>query len=341
MQQLQEATTLKMNALMAEELELRRQLGHVAWAESFSSIMHDTLAPMNFVDAWDRQAALKQSLYPTLGGKVSTKAIDDVKADLVLVGGITVTTERAAPAVAAAQARSVAAAMPSSPAPAAAAAPAASAALPPRQPPAPAVERIWASALGGGAAAPAPEPAPAPAAGGLARATAALERARASLAAVESTAAALPRDMRAQQEQARAAALARVAEAEAAVEALQPGGARPALGLRRAAAAGTPAGPAGSDRKPAPGSAASAHSAAAAAPLEQRLQRFSLRREAERRRRQRLSEFDPALAFHESGIVTPEQAATLYAVLPFGHVDDGLGGATLHGGAPPPPPTTR
>ena len=59
---LQEEAGRKLNALLAEELELRRQLAQIDWAESFVGTLQDTLPPMSFIVAWEKHAGLRAAL---------------------------------------------------------------------------------------------------------------------------------------------------------------------------------------------------------------------------------------------------------------------------------------
>jgi len=98
--QLQEETQRKMNLLLSEELELRRQLQQIEWTEGFVHTMQETLPPMSFVSAWERHAALRSQLYSQLSGGLSARVLEEVQPDMRLVGSIEVTTERAAAAAA-------------------------------------------------------------------------------------------------------------------------------------------------------------------------------------------------------------------------------------------------
>lgn len=89
---LQDETQRKLNVLLSEELELRRQLGQLAWMEGFTRASGDTLPPMSFISTWERQQALQASLYPILGGRVSTRPLEGVVPDLKLVGHLAVTS---------------------------------------------------------------------------------------------------------------------------------------------------------------------------------------------------------------------------------------------------------
>lgn len=282
--QLQEETQRKMNALLSEELELRRQLGQIDWAEGFTTTLQETLPPMTFVSAWERQMAFKESLYTSLGGKVSTKALDEIKADIVLSGSLDVSTKAAKLAQQAAVSSSTARQNITSPNSRSTVEPAV------------ASSEIWASVLRGAGGAPssspqdtnsalAPAPAPLnpPSRGSAATTTASSSSSKPPSASSGTIGTTTP--------------------------------------MSRAVS--TPYSSSGASQLP---------------PLEQRLARYSLRKEAERKWRQRKLEVDPAVAFANSGILTPEQASVLYSCLPFGHQDDSYNlsgaGSTL-GNTPP------
>ena len=197
----------------------------------------------------------------------------------------------------------------------------------------------------------------------------------ANLAAVEATVAAMPPTFRTQALLALAEAKQRVAEADAAVqltaalhgasqqqqaaappppppppppsssgraEAALPPPQTPLLALEpppptpaapKAALPPAVAAPATAAAAPAP----RATPAAPASTIEERRVQYSLRREAERKRRARgglLDGLEPALAFPHSQIVSPDDAIALYSVLPFGGDEAGSGGAVV-------PPSTR
>jgi len=105
---LQDETQRKMNVLLSEELELRRQLQQIEWSESFIGVMQDTLPPMSFIAAWERHAALRSQLYAQLSGAMTSRALEEVHADLRLVGHIEVVSEHAVPSAAAAAAAAAA-----------------------------------------------------------------------------------------------------------------------------------------------------------------------------------------------------------------------------------------
>lgn len=344
---LQDETQRKMNALLSEELELRRQLGAIDWNESFVKVMQETLPPMTFISAWERHAGLKSGLYAALGGRVSTSALDAIQPDMKLQGEIAIVC------TAAATGRSASSEASSSSSPSAPVGAAGD------------VNEIWAAVLRdavGGSAKPAASSTSSPSEAAVPamtveQAAASLAVAKANLSAIETTAASLPKDLRMKMEGAARDARQQVVAAErayndqvtkagsaadkqAAAAATVAGGSTGILPSPISAAAATPAQqqqlaatkPPSTAAAPAP---VAPVSRSMQAPLEQRVARFSLRREADRKRRQRGVEVDPTMAFPGSSILTPDQALTLYNCLPFGQAaDDGSGSGGL-GSAPP------
>jgi hypothetical protein len=199
----------------------------------------------------------------------------------------------------------------------------------------------------------------------LEQARAELARARADLRAVESTAAGLPQDFAPQGAAAREQALARVAQAQALVEqhAAREGGAGGAPAAAPAAAPATAAGAsAGAGAASLATSLAAVATAAPSLPplplaalppvpalapaLASRLARFSLHKEADRRRRARGPSLEApdaaagAAAFGESALLTRVQARDLFFALPWGGGGEEVG---VDGSAAPPapPPSTH
>jgi hypothetical protein len=97
--QLQDATQRKMNVLLSEELELRRQLQQIEWSETFIRVMQETLPPMSFISAWERHAALRSHLYAQLSAGLSSRVLTEVQPDMKLVGHIEVMSEQEAGAL--------------------------------------------------------------------------------------------------------------------------------------------------------------------------------------------------------------------------------------------------
>ena len=92
LQQLQDETAKKISVLLAEELELRRQLEQLQWADGFVGVMQDALPPVAFVSAWKRHTALlsKFQLQQPAPTKTNCRALEEVHADLELSGQYTV-----------------------------------------------------------------------------------------------------------------------------------------------------------------------------------------------------------------------------------------------------------
>eukprot|EP00500_Bicosoecida_sp_ms1_P010232 CAMPEP_0203818522 /NCGR_PEP_ID=MMETSP0115-20131106/31881_1 /ASSEMBLY_ACC=CAM_ASM_000227 /TAXON_ID=33651 /ORGANISM="Bicosoecid sp, Strain ms1" /LENGTH=425 /DNA_ID=CAMNT_0050727489 /DNA_START=114 /DNA_END=1388 /DNA_ORIENTATION=+ len=87
--QLQDHTQKKLAVLLAEELEMRRQLERIQWSASFASKLQDTLPPVKFVEAWQKHTSHRAALHAEVEGGISRAslgAIADVQADLHLVG---------------------------------------------------------------------------------------------------------------------------------------------------------------------------------------------------------------------------------------------------------------
>lgn len=98
---LQDETQRKMNALLSDELELRRQAGQLEWIDSFIETAADTLPPMSFVTAWERVSALRASVYSSARARLPGAPVADVAPDIILEGTLKVTTARDAAAAAA------------------------------------------------------------------------------------------------------------------------------------------------------------------------------------------------------------------------------------------------
>ena len=86
--ELQDRTQEKMNVLLSEEVELRRQLGYINWAETFLAKETDRASQVDFLNAWKCHAQLRSDL---VKGRLRTQeAISTVKADLSIRGSVTV-----------------------------------------------------------------------------------------------------------------------------------------------------------------------------------------------------------------------------------------------------------
>ena len=85
---LQDKTQAKMNVLLAEEVELRRQLGYIDWVENFLNKETARASQVNFLNMWKCHAQLRGDLAK---GRLRTQeAISGVRADLSLSGGLSV-----------------------------------------------------------------------------------------------------------------------------------------------------------------------------------------------------------------------------------------------------------
>jgi hypothetical protein len=85
--QLQEESQRKLNLLLSEELELRRQLQQIEWSEGFVTVMQETLPPASFVTAWDRHTTMRSQLHPTSrggGALARSRVLDEVQVRILL-----------------------------------------------------------------------------------------------------------------------------------------------------------------------------------------------------------------------------------------------------------------
>lgn len=78
----------KVKTLSGEELELKRQLEHIDWAEGFLCQQRNMLDPVDFLNAWNHHKLLRTELreFPVM----HTPNAENVKADIQLVGRIQV-----------------------------------------------------------------------------------------------------------------------------------------------------------------------------------------------------------------------------------------------------------
>ena len=60
---LQDETQAKLTMLLGEELELRRRLAHIYWAESSLATSRTELGPPDFVHAWRNHKEIRKSMY--------------------------------------------------------------------------------------------------------------------------------------------------------------------------------------------------------------------------------------------------------------------------------------
>ena len=89
---LQDETQRKLNILLGEELEIRRRLAHIDWAEGCLSRFRSELGPPDFVHAWRNHRTVRKSLYKYRD--IGASVLDRVHADLKVVGGVRIVTER-------------------------------------------------------------------------------------------------------------------------------------------------------------------------------------------------------------------------------------------------------
>jgi len=86
--QLQDLTQQKMNALLSEEVELRRQLQHIEWIESFLDRQRDEANQVDFLNAWKCHVQLRGDL---CRGPIRTaELLQNVQADLDFEGSFRV-----------------------------------------------------------------------------------------------------------------------------------------------------------------------------------------------------------------------------------------------------------
>jgi hypothetical protein len=86
--QLQDETQRKMNKLLGEELELRRQLEQIGWVDNFLNKQRTDASPVQFLEAWKNHLQLRDELHEL--GVEHKSVLDNVHADLVLDGGVQV-----------------------------------------------------------------------------------------------------------------------------------------------------------------------------------------------------------------------------------------------------------
>lgn len=90
LESLQSQTQKKLNILLADQMELRRQYEEIQWAESFLKYQIEVLNPLHYIESWARHLERKSELIVNRDFEMA-----DVDADLRLVGSITVTTDAA------------------------------------------------------------------------------------------------------------------------------------------------------------------------------------------------------------------------------------------------------
>ncbi|KAG9391858.1 hypothetical protein J8273_6871 [Carpediemonas membranifera] len=91
---LQEKTQSKLNTLLGEEIEMRRQLSQIHWLDQFLSSQREHLTPVRFLHLWRRHQQMRAILHD----KLIVKGDIDVEADLRLTGDMDVTEGNFTPA---------------------------------------------------------------------------------------------------------------------------------------------------------------------------------------------------------------------------------------------------
>ena len=86
---LQEHTQSKMNALLSEEMELRRQFEQLNWMEEFLEYSKDRVAPTDALEMMRTHVVARQ----TLERMWKEPRLDSIKADIVLSGSMSVSLE--------------------------------------------------------------------------------------------------------------------------------------------------------------------------------------------------------------------------------------------------------
>lgn len=90
LESLQSQTQNKLNVLLADQMELRRQYEEIQWAESFLKYQIEVLNPHHYLVSWARHLERKNDLVGNRDFEMG-----DVVSDLRLIGSITVTTDAA------------------------------------------------------------------------------------------------------------------------------------------------------------------------------------------------------------------------------------------------------
>lgn len=90
LESLQSQTQKKLNILLADQMELRRQYEEIQWAESFLKYQIEVLNPHHYLVSWARHLERKNELVVNREFELG-----EVSADLRLIGSITVTTDAA------------------------------------------------------------------------------------------------------------------------------------------------------------------------------------------------------------------------------------------------------
>lgn len=62
MQQLHNLSTLKLNLILSEKIEIRRQLNEISWLESFLQFQQDLVSPSEYLKSWARHKFFKDEI---------------------------------------------------------------------------------------------------------------------------------------------------------------------------------------------------------------------------------------------------------------------------------------
>ncbi len=93
MNSLQEETEKKMNLLLNDELDLRRQLEHMKWSEECLASQRGNLPPADFLSAWSEHLQMRADVSDWRSSHGLQKAIHDVFPDLQVFGEVHVSSQ--------------------------------------------------------------------------------------------------------------------------------------------------------------------------------------------------------------------------------------------------------
>jgi hypothetical protein len=93
MNSLQAETEKKMNLLMNDELDLRRQLEHMKWSEECLASQRGNLPPADFLSAWNEHLQMRTDVSNWRSSHGLQKAVDDVYPDLQVFGEVFVCSQ--------------------------------------------------------------------------------------------------------------------------------------------------------------------------------------------------------------------------------------------------------
>ncbi|OQR82107.1 hypothetical protein THRCLA_11129 [Thraustotheca clavata] len=88
LKRLEEEAKLKLDVLMCEDLELKRQVEHIEWTDQFLAKQRNILSPVEFLAAWNQHKPLRieQREFPV----AQTALVETIKPDIQLVGRLQV-----------------------------------------------------------------------------------------------------------------------------------------------------------------------------------------------------------------------------------------------------------